>query len=374
MDISEEERIKGITIEVGRAFFETNSRRFTILDAPGHKSYVPNMISGAAQADVAAIVISARKGEFESGFERGGQTTEHTILARAMGVKNFIVLVTKMDDPSVGWSQERFEFIRASFSQFLRNTCKIVDENIFWVPISGLLGLNLNEKVPADICPWYQGFCLFELLNIIPLPDRNSNESLRIPILDKIKDVGLSALGKVERGTVVKGLKTMIMPIEAEAEIQELYGPEDAKFMYAKTGENLRLKLKVSEGVEIQPGYVLCDIHDVCNVATEFEADLILFDLLPQKMLVCPGYECVIHLNSILQDCQVTQVIARYDENKHKKIKVDFCRGNSRVIVRLSTPTPICVERYADFPPLGRFTLRDEDTTIGIGKITNLFL
>ncbi|CDQ97061.1 unnamed protein product [Oncorhynchus mykiss] len=107
LDTNQEERDKGKTVEVGRAYFETEKKHFTILDAPGHKSFVPNMIGGASQADLAVLVISARKGEFETGFEKGGQTREHAMLAKTAGVKHLIVLVNKMDDPTVNWSLER---------------------------------------------------------------------------------------------------------------------------------------------------------------------------------------------------------------------------------------------------------------------------
>ena len=124
LDQNEEERVKGITIEVGRAFFNTASKRFTILDAPGHKSYVPNMIGAASQADYAALVISARISEFETGFDRGGQTREHAMLAKSFGVSRLLVIINKMDDPSVNWDKARFDQIKKEMSPFLANSCK----------------------------------------------------------------------------------------------------------------------------------------------------------------------------------------------------------------------------------------------------------
>uniref|UniRef100_A0A453AI99 Tr-type G domain-containing protein n=2 Tax=Aegilops tauschii subsp. strangulata TaxID=200361 RepID=A0A453AI99_AEGTS len=122
MDTNEEERLKGKTVEVGRAHFETENTRFTILDAPGHKSYVPNMISGASQADIGVLVISARKGEFETGYERGGQTREHVLLAKTLGVAKLVVVINKMDEPTVQWSKERYDEIEGKMIPFLRSS------------------------------------------------------------------------------------------------------------------------------------------------------------------------------------------------------------------------------------------------------------
>jgi peptide chain release factor subunit 3 len=173
MDTNDEERAKGKTVEVGRAVFETAKTRFTILDAPGHKNYVPNMISGASQADVGALVISARKGEFETGFERGGQTREHAQLAKTLGVSKLLVIVNKMDDPSVGWSKERFDEIEQKLVPFLKSCGYNTKKDLQFLPISGLLSYNMKERVAKGICPWWNGPCLFEALDDVKIPERN---------------------------------------------------------------------------------------------------------------------------------------------------------------------------------------------------------
>jgi len=172
VDINPEERQKGKTVEVGKVFFQTKMRRFTILDAPGHEKYVPNMIEGAAQADVAALVISARDGEFEAGFERGGQTREHAHLVKSFGVDTLVVLINKMDEPSVNWGQERYNHIRDQVSPFLDQDCGYDMKKVFWIPISGLSGANLRYKVDEKLCPWYGGPALLDLFDQVPLPDR----------------------------------------------------------------------------------------------------------------------------------------------------------------------------------------------------------
>jgi peptide chain release factor subunit 3 len=151
MDTSEEERAKGITVEVGRAHFETETFRYTILDAPGHKNYVPNMISGASQADIGILVISARKGEFETGFEKGGQTREHALLAKTLGVQQLIVVINKMDDPTVLWDVARYEECVGKLKPFLKSCGYVIKKEVKFLPISGLKGYNILNEVPEDV-------------------------------------------------------------------------------------------------------------------------------------------------------------------------------------------------------------------------------
>lgn len=156
LDSTPQERSKGKTVEVGRAYFETDLRRYTILDAPGHKTFVPSMISGAAQADVGILVISARKGEFETGFERGGQTREHIMLVKTAGVSKLVIAVNKMDDPTVLWDKARYEEIKEKLTPFTRSAGFNPKTDITFIPISAYTGLNLGERVPKDICSWWK--------------------------------------------------------------------------------------------------------------------------------------------------------------------------------------------------------------------------
>ncbi|KHJ75312.1 elongation factor Tu GTP binding domain protein, partial [Oesophagostomum dentatum] len=146
MDTNEEEREKGKTVECGRAYFETEKKHFTILDAPGHKSFVPNMISGATQADLAVLVISARKGEFETGFDRGGQTREHAMLVKTAGVRHLVILVNKMDDPTVKWDEARFNEIQGKLTPYLRKCGFNPKTDMTYIPVSGLTGAFIKER------------------------------------------------------------------------------------------------------------------------------------------------------------------------------------------------------------------------------------
>lgn len=156
LDSTPQERSKGKTVEVGRAYFETDLRRYTVLDAPGHKTYVPSMISGAAQADVGILVISARKGEFETGFERGGQTREHIMLVKTAGVTKLVIAINKMDDSTVAWDKARYEEIKEKLTPFAKSAGFNPKTDITFIPISGYTGLNLKERVPKNVCPWWK--------------------------------------------------------------------------------------------------------------------------------------------------------------------------------------------------------------------------
>ena len=156
LDSTPQEREKGKTVEVGRAYFETATRRYTILDAPGHKTFVPSMISGAAQADVAVLVISARKGEFETGFERGGQTREHILLVKTAGVSRLVVAINKMDDPTVQWSKARFEEIKEKMTPFIRQAGFSVKSSVSFIPVSAYTGVNLKDRPAASVCDWWK--------------------------------------------------------------------------------------------------------------------------------------------------------------------------------------------------------------------------
>merc|ERR1712127_928665 len=170
MDTNEEERAKGKTVEVGRAAFNTDVKRYTILDAPGHKNYVPNMIMGASQADVGVLVISARKGEFETGFDRGGQTREHAMLAKTLGVRILVVAINKMDDPTVEFSQARFDECVEKLTPFLKGCGYNIKKDVIFVPLSALTATNVLEK--SDKMPWYEGPAFVEALDTLPAVER----------------------------------------------------------------------------------------------------------------------------------------------------------------------------------------------------------
>jgi peptide chain release factor subunit 3 len=279
MDTNEEERAKGKTVEVGRAHFETEKKRYTVLDAPGHKNYVPNMIAGTAQADVGVLVIAARRGEFETGFERGGQTREHAQLAKTLGVTKLIVLVNKMDDPTVKWDKERWEEINTKTSPFLKSCGYNIKKDVQYVPISGLYGTNIKDRVSKEVCPWYDGKSFFETLDDLDPLERNPDAPFRLPVLDKHKDMGTIVMGKTEAGTVRRGDKLVVMPNGVNVKVAALFR-DDVECSKVLPGENIRLRLTGIEEDQLAAGFVLCSPTAPVHVTQEIECQLAILELL----------------------------------------------------------------------------------------------
>ncbi|KAH9547023.1 hypothetical protein CY35_11G011800 [Sphagnum magellanicum] len=372
MDTNEEERAKGKTVEVGRAHFETKKTRFTILDAPGHKNYVPNMISGASQADVGVLVIAARRGEFETGFERGGQTREHAQLAKTLGVSKLLVVVNKMDDPSVQWSKERFDEIEKKIIPFLKSCGYNVRKDVQFLPISGLFGHNMKERMPKTMCDWWDGPCLFEALDSVELPERDPKGPFRMPLIDKYRDMGTVVMGKIESGSVRRGDTLMIMPNKATVKVVTVYRDND-EVNYARPGENLRIRLSGVEEEDISPGFVLSSVRSPIPAVLEFDAQLQILELLDHKAIFTAGYKAVLHIHAVVEECEIMGLLHQIDPRTKKPIrkKILFVKSGAVVVVRLQVNELICVEKFEDFPQLGRFTLRDEGKTVAIGKVVN---
>ncbi|KAM6951332.1 eukaryotic peptide chain release factor GTP-binding subunit ERF3A isoform 2-T2 [Aplochiton taeniatus] len=368
LDTNQEERDKGKTVEVGRAYFETEKKHFTILDAPGHKSFVPNMIGGASQADLAVLVISARKGEFETGFEKGGQTREHAMLAKTAGVKHLIVLVNKMDDPTVNWSLDRYEECKEKLVPFLKKVGFNPKKDIHFMPCSGLTGANLKDPVPD--CPWYTGLPFISHLDSLPSFTRSSEGPIRLPIVDKYKDMGTVILGKLESGSIGKGQTLVMMPNRHTVEVLSLLSDE-METDDAVPGENLKLRLKGIEEEEILPGFILCNAENLCHSGRTFDAQIVIIE---HKSIICPGYNAVLHIHTCIEEVQITALICLVDKKSGEKSKTRprFVKQDQVCIARLRAAGTICLETFKDFPQMGRFTLRDEGKTIAIGKVLKL--
>ena len=376
MDTNEEERAKGKTVEVGRAHFETEKKRYTVLDAPGHKNYVPNMIAGAAQADVGVLVLAARKGEFETGFERGGQTREHAQLAKTLGVTKLIVIVNKMDDPTVKWDKGRWDEIVAKISPFLKSCGYNVQRDVQFVPISGLHGTNVKDLVGKDVCPWYEGKSFFQTLDDLDPLERNPDAPFRLPVLDKHKDMGTIVMGKTEAGTVRRGDKLVVMPNNVKVTVAALFR-DDVETSKILPGENVRLRLNGIEEEALMSGFVLCAPNAPVHVTREIECQLAILELLEHKSIFTAGYKAVIHIHAVTEECEVTKIVHEIDgktrkPKEKKKGQAAFLKSGSLATVRIKTAGIICCEKFADVPQLGRFTLRDEGKTVAIGKVLKL--
>ncbi|CAH4032577.1 eukaryotic peptide chain release factor GTP-binding subunit ERF3A isoform X1 [Pieris brassicae] len=367
LDTNQEERDKGKTVEVGRAYFETDRKHFTILDAPGHKSFVPNMIGGAAQADLAVLVISARKGEFETGFDRGGQTREHAMLAKTAGVKHLVALVNKMDDPTVNWEEKRYNECRDKIMPYLKKLGFNPAKDLSFLPVSGQTGQGLLERVSEEVCPWYRGPSFIQLIDELPSLNRKMDGPFIMPVVDKYKDMGTVLMGKVEAGTTRKGSLLFLMPNRVHVTVDQLWS-DDIEVTSIGPGENVKVKLKGIEEEDVSPGFVLCDTIDPITTGKVFDAQVVILE---HKSIICAGYSAVMHIHCAAEEVTVKALICLVDKKTGDKSKTRprFVKQDQVAIMRIECAGIICLEPFKKFAQMGRFTLRDENKTIAIGKV-----
>ena len=362
LDLTKEERAKGKTVEVGRGFFETEKRRYSILDAPGHKTFVPNMIGGASQADVGILVISARKGEYETGFEKGGQTREHAMLAKTQGVNKLVVVVNKMDDPTVEWSKERYNECLTNLTKYLKGVGYNPKTDLMFMPISAQTTIGVKDRVPKSLAPWYSGPSLLEYLDGMDKLERKINAPFMMPVGGKYRDMGTMIEGRVESGVIKKGSSYIMIPNREEVSVAALYGETEDEIPVATCGDQVRMRVRGIEEEDIMPGFVLCSPKRPVHCVSAFEAQIVIIDL---KSILSAGFNCVLHVHAAIEEVTFAALLHKLEKGtgrKSKKAPAFAARGQS-IIARLEVlggAGNVCVERFEDYPQLGRFTLRDQ--------------
>lgn len=361
LDLTKEERSKGKTVEVGRGFFETEKRRYTILDAPGHKTFVPSMIGGASQADVGILVISARKGEYETGFEKGGQTREHAILAKTQGVNKLVVVINKMDDPTVEWSHDRYKECSEKLMNFLKGI-QYTKNDVTFMPISAQTTVGVKDRVPKKLAPWYNGPSLLEYLDHLKSLERKVNAPFMMPINGKYKDMGTMIEGKIEAGAIRKGNSYIMMPNRDEISIAALYGESEEEIQQAACGDQVRIRIRGVEEEDVIPGFVLCSPKRPVHCVQAFEAQIMLLEL---KSILSAGFNCVLHVHSAIEEVTFAALLHHLEKGTGRKSKKPpaFGKQGQSIIARLEViggAGSVCVEKYEDYAQMGRFTLRDQ--------------
>jgi elongation factor 1-alpha len=277
LDKLKAERERGITIDIALWKFESTKRIFTIIDAPGHRDFIKNMITGTSQADAAVLMIASGKGEFESGFSSDGQTREHALLAQTMGVKEMVVAINKMDDPSTLYSQARYEEIKAELTTYLKkvgyNPAKIE-----FIPISGWVGDNMIER--SANMPWYKGPILLEALDNIPTPKRPTDKPLRLPLQDvyKIGGIGTVPVGRVETGSLKPGMVVTFGPVGTTTEVKSVEMHHE-QVEEATPGDNVGFNVKNLSVKDIKRGFVCSDSkNDPAKDTEMFVAQVIVLN------------------------------------------------------------------------------------------------
>jgi len=381
MDTNEEERAKGKTVEVGKAHFNTTEKRYTILDAPGHKNYVPNMIMGASQADIGVLVISARKGEFETGFDRGGQTREHAMLSKTLGVSYLVVVVNKMDDPTVQWSKERFDECVTKLRPFLRSCGFVIKREVKFMPISGLSGANVKDEVDSSECPWWKKSytkgenntnqpTLLKLLNTMEISGREPNAPLRIPVLDRYTDRGTIAMGKVESGVIRPGMKVTLMPTRNVYKVDSIWLEEDP-VKAARPGESVLIKLNGAGTEDVRKGFVICT-DPPCPAVDKIICQIAIMEMPDNTRIMTAGFKSMFHAHTCEEECTIVKIFETRDKKGVVNKSARFASVGTRVVCMIQLARTVPVETFDERAFLGRFTLRTDGKTIAIGKITKL--
>ncbi|KAF9763980.1 Eukaryotic peptide chain release factor GTP-binding subunit ERF3A [Nosema granulosis] len=352
LDTNPEEREKGKTTEVGTASFELPNRRINVLDAPGHKQYVFEMISGANAADVGVLVVSARINEFEAGFEKGGQTREHILLMKSSSVQKIIVLVNKMDDPSVNWSLERFTEIKRKIGAYVKNLFPTPE----FIPISGMSGENIKYKKEKT---WYEGPTFFDLLDRIELKKKDLSV-LDITITEKSKLMGASFVcGMVNSGRLTKESTVKVIPGNQNLSIANLYDLDDVEVPEGVPGDTLKIKFKNSDLEELEVGHRLVEpSSEVLKACTRFTCGI---NILDSNGLICLGYSCMLHIGIVSVQCKIKEL-----RNKDNK-KIRFVRTGDKALALIEVDNTIVLSPNKD-----RFSLRIADKTLAVGVVRNI--
>ncbi|XP_004923000.1 protein HBS1 [Bombyx mori] len=370
LDETGEERVRGITMDIGRAQIETKTKRVIILDAPGHADFIPNMITGAGQADVAMLVVDATRGEFESGFDFGGQTREHALLVRSLGVSQLAVAINKLD--TANWSQDRFNEITNKLKVFLKQA-GFKDTDVTYVPCSGLIGENLVKPASEpELTKWYKGPCLLDVIDKFNVPERPVSKPLRISINDVFKGTGsgFCVSGRIENGVLKKGDKVLVCPTKEMAEVRSL-SINDLTNNVAFAGDQVTLTLSGVDMQNVSVGYILSDPIEQVSVTTRFEARIVVFNV---KVPITKGFPVLVHYQSLVESANIVKLKALLSKSTGELIKKKpRCLGNNSVaVVEIETSRPICIERYKDVKELGRVMLRVAGVTIAAGLVTDI--
>ena len=367
MDNIKDERERGITIDLAFQKFESAKYFFTLIDAPGHRDFIKNMITGASEADAAILVLSAKEGETDTAIAAGGQAREHAFLLKTLGVGQIIVAINKMD--AVEYKEAAYKAAKEKGEKLVKSVGYKL-ENVPFIPLSGWKGDNLVKK--SENMPWYTGNTLLQAFDDFTVAEKPIGKPLRVPIQDvyTITGVGTVPVGRVETGIMKAGQKIIVMPSGALGEIKSIE-THHTEMPTAEAGDNIGFNLRGIEKKDIKRGDVLGTPDAPPKVAKEFKAQIIVIH---HPTAIAPGYTPVMHCHTAQVAATITEFLQRINpatgavEEENPK----FLKVGDAAIVKIRPVRPTCVETFQEFPEMGRFALRDMGATIAAGIIKEI--
>ena len=390
LDKLKSERERGITIDIALMQFETEKYDVTVIDAPGHRDFIKNMLTGTSLADAAVLIVAAGTGEFEAGIAKNGQTKEHCLLAYTLGVKDIIIAVNKMDTTSPPYSETRYIEIKKEVGNYLKK-CGYNVPRVPFIPISGFHGDNMvkpdpNEPPPVNNMPWYNGdkvqkgekgkekdttiHYLSDAIDNVTPPTRPTAKPLRLPLQDvyKIGGIGTVPVGRVETGVIKPGMVVTFGPVGLTTEVKSVEMHHES-LAEALPGDNVGFNIKNIAVKQLKRGFVASDAkNDPAKETASFEAQVIIMNH-PGK--IYPGYTPVLDCHTSHIACKFTEIKSRIDRRSGKVEEENpaFIKTGDASMCLLTPSKPMVVETFKEYPPLGRFAVRDMKQTVAVGVV-----
>jgi len=360
MDGLKEEQERGVTIDLAHKKFESDKYYFTIIDAPGHRDFVKNMITGASQADAGVLVVAANDGV-------NSQTKEHVFLSRTLGVTQLRVAINKMDLQD--YSEARFNAVKEEVTVLLKSVGYNVD-NIPFIPIAALKGDNVVKK--SENMPWYTGPTIVETMDTLDVPDKPTTLDLRMPIQDvyNITGIGVVPVGRIETGILKVGDKITAMPgrdgagVTGECKTVEMHHEEMSQ---AGPGDNIGISVRGFGKKDLARGDVIGPASNPPTVVSEFTGQIVVLN---HPSVITIGYTPVFHIHTAQVACQFLEIVKKVSPETVDK--PDFIKNGDAAIVRLRPVQPLVIEKKAEFPQMANFAIRDSGATVAAGMCIDL--
>jgi len=358
MDQLKEERERGVTIDIAHKEFQTPKYYFTIIDAPGHRDFVKNMITGASQADAAVLVVSAKEGIQP-------QTKEHAFLAKVLGIQQMVVGINKMDN--IGYDRVKFEDLKAQLTTLLKNI-GYKTEALQFIPYSAYEGANAVKKSP-DKMSWYTGPTLVESFDKFIVPAKPLDKPLRLPVQEvfTITGHGTVPVGRVETGVLKPGETIVFMPSGAKGEVKSIE-MHHQPLTQAQPGDNVGFNVKGVDKKDLGRGQVAGSASNPPTVVQDFTAQIVVLE---HPTAIAKGYTPVFHIHTAQMACTVVDILEKKDPKTGQTLQKnpDFVKTGDVAIVKVKPLRPLVVEKFSEFPQLGRFAIRDMGQTVAAGVV-----